>query len=107
MLYNEICFAYKLPFSNTQTITLINFQLFYQKTLQIYASTKIQTLADNQWHYICVDLYQAYLAQNSGTYSKLTLTTYQVNFSACIYLICLFNYRKLGISLSENNQHVN
>ncbi len=83
----KVCFAYKLPVSKTQKITSINFKLFYQKSILILAQSKIQTLADNQWHYICVDLYQAYLSENNGTYTKSSLTTFQVNLKLILYFL--------------------
>ncbi len=76
-LFDKICFAYKIPMGSA-TISSVNFQLFYQRASLINANARVLTNADNNWHYLCVDIYNSYLTSQSTTYSSSSLILYQV-----------------------------
>ena len=72
----NLCFAYKLK---NKTISTLYFQVYdqYFNTIQSYVN--LVTIADNKWHYICVDLYNAILTTQSTVYTAKSLLLYNVS----------------------------
>ena len=68
-----MCFAYKL----TNPIVEIGFQVLVDGEWTKNAFATINTIADKEWHYTCIDLYQALLkswSTNAATYPVYRLT---------------------------------
>ena len=55
-------------------------QLLYQSN-SLYPYAKVNTIADQQWHYLCVDIYAAYLSSQSTRYAQTSLLLYKAYFS--------------------------
>ena len=73
-----MCFAYKL----TTPIVRIGYQVLIDGQTTKNAYVSIETIADNSWHYTCVDLYQALLSNwqtSAATYPTYRLTLIGVN----------------------------
>lgn len=71
-----MCFAYKIK----KAIKKLEIQFVDPVTLAIGSVfTAFQSVADNQWHYDCVDIYAAYKAQLANSYTQSSLRVYQVN----------------------------
>ena len=71
----KLCFAYKAasPLSYIQIQVYLDGDSKTAKNVFI----SVTTIADKQWHYLCADMYQGFLKQNSyssSVYPKTRLT---------------------------------
>ena len=76
-----MCFSYKL----TEPITTIGLTAYLDadKNTQRNAYINVNTVADNKWHFTCIDLYQGLLSSwgtNAATYPSYRLTVIGVSF---------------------------
>ena len=63
-MLEKLCFAYKIVSPITQLG--ISVVIDGDPTTQTNAYIQINTIADNQWHYTCIDMYRGLLS-NWGT----------------------------------------
>jgi len=109
--YRYLCLAYKV---STKPFTALNFDLVDPLfgTLSLYSAPFI-IIADNNWHYECIDMYQAYLdSEPTAIYSanKLKLFKVWINSGNSNLRVDTVSVRKnlpVGISLDnvENSLH--
>ena len=72
--YYQLCFAYKTPLP--VTLLLIQLKIGGAGTSMRLGSNMI---ADNIWHYQCIDMYQSALNYYSATQSSLPMSVLQVS----------------------------
>ena len=85
----KLCFAYKSPSEFTQIgITVLP----YLSTTYLTGYVAIDTIADNAWHYTCVEIANSCIAYTKTTYKAAQLMIYSVRKKNIIFasLILVF-----------------
>ena len=75
-----MCFAYKLPASDSNNSARVDLNLYYKDKITLVTSSRnIKTIADNDWHYTCIDLYDTNLATQDSRYTPANLFLFSVD----------------------------
>jgi hypothetical protein len=85
-MFFKLCFAYKA----SSPIQQIGFTVFIDgdSSIKRNAYLNIKTIADGQWHYICVDMYKGLL--KSWSTSENSYPTYRLTLIGVIFAYKFF-----------------
>jgi hypothetical protein len=78
---SKLCFAYKA--SSAILSIILNVYLDGDTTTATNSYINLKTIADQQWHYLCVDMYQGVLnswGSSSSLYGSYRITLVGVRF---------------------------